>query len=263
MRPGIGRVGDADSPQEWFQSLPILTKIILSSAVILAAAVNFNLVSAYDLAFNWSLIYGKFQIWRLFSCFLFVGTFSFNFLMHVYMLYQNCYRYEINPFNTGAGGTSSDFLWMLLFGICVLSFIATIFSLPFLGEPFLYLIMYVWCRREPEAVLNIFGFKFKALYLPWIYVAIKLLMGSDIIMALFGIGTGHLYFFLVEILPSTHGFRLIKTPQFCIDFVQWITGMTQPQNAGFTATAPNDNLRGDRSFQTGRTWGPGRVLGTN
>jgi len=263
MRRNLAGVGGADSPQEWFHSLPINTKFLLTSGILIGAAVSFNISSAATFAFVWPLVWHKFQIWRFFSCFIFAGSFSFNFLMHMYMLYQNSLRYEMNPFNTGAGGTSADYLWFLLFGMTVLCIIGYIFEIAFLAEPFLYMIMYVGCRREPQAIFNIFGFKIGALYLPWFYVALRLLMGGDIVLILIGIAVGHFYYFLVDVLPNTHGINLIKTPNFCIDFVQYITGMTQPRFSGVNIQEGGGYPRADNPPQTrgGYSWGRGRPLG--
>lgn len=264
MRPNLGRVGQTgDSPQDWYNNLPIITKTLLTGGLLLAASIALHLLNPQLLPFLWPNIWKKFEIWRLFTSFLFAGTFGFPFVMHMYMLYQNSLRYEMNPFNTGAGGTSADYLWMLIFGVTVLSILAYVFEFYFLSEPLLYMISYVWCRREPDAMVNIFGFQFKALYLPWVYLAIRILMGADIVMMLIGIGVGHLYYFLIEILPNTHNVTLIRTPQLCIDFIQYVTGMTQPTPMmGVPPPAARAAGGADRPApQRGYNWGAGRALG--
>lgn len=272
MRRPVGGMGTAGgTPQDWFQQLPIITKIILTSTVLSAACVSFGFISPMSLIFHWPSVYYKFEIWRLLSSFLFAGSFSFPFLMHVYMLYQNSVRYEASPFNTGARGTSADYLWMLIFSMGVICFLGYIFELPLLSEPFLYVIMYVWSRREPEAQANIFGFKFQAIYLPWLYVALRLLMGNSIVGPLVGIAAGHLYYFLVDILPNSHGMELIKTPEFCVNIIEQLTGFSQPSLAGRGSTGPpaarNENgpQGGNRGVfpRGGYNWGAGRTLGTS
>jgi Derlin-2/3 len=119
--------------------------------------------------------------------------------MHAYVLYENCRRYEQNPFNTGGGGTSADFLWMVILGMGVLCVVAHFFGLVFMAEPLLYMIMYVWSRREPDMMLNMYGFKFKALYCPWVYVAIRVVMGGSPTEPLIGVAVGHVYYFLIGI----------------------------------------------------------------
>jgi len=260
MRPNLGRVGQGDSPQDWYNNLPFITKVLLTSGLLMAASIALGIVAPGSLAFVWPLIWRKFEIWRLFTSFLFCGTFSFNFAMHMYMLYQNSLRYEMNPFNTGAGGTSADYLWMILFGITVLTVLAYIFEFFFLGEPLLYMISYVWCRREPEATVNIFGFQFKALYLPWVFLAIRILMGADIVMMLVGIAVGHLYYMLIEIIPVTHNIDLVRTPQFCVDFIRYVTNTTQP-TPGIAVPPRGPAAAAAAPATGGHAWGRGRTLG--
>lgn len=52
-----------------------------------------------------------------------------------------------------------DYLWMLLLSMICLLAVAYYFDILVLSEPILYVIMYVWSRREPDQMLNIFGFK--------------------------------------------------------------------------------------------------------
>jgi Derlin-2/3 len=156
------------------------------------------------------------------------------------------------PFNTGAGGTSADFVWMLCLAAVIFPIIAFFMREFFFGECILFMIMYVWSRREPEGTLNIFGFKFQALYLPWVYLAIRLVMGNSIIQPLEGIVVGHLYYFLAEVLPLSHNIDMIKTPGFVIRLVDRLTGVTAVPTAVNTGRQPT---------QMGYTWGGGRRLG--
>lgn len=128
---------------------------------------------------------------------------------------------------------------------------------------------------------GIFGFKFKAVYLPWAYCAMRLVMGGSITEPLIGIGVGHLYYFFAEVFPVSHGRRLIVTPQFCIDLSTYLTGLTLPGgggsaaaggaapaavpvgNAGGGGEAPNPNMRQRAAPAAGGyQWGRGRPLGT-
>lgn len=196
MNRPVGGIGNAGgSPQDWFRDIPIITKILIISTIFTGAVTSFKLMNPFLFIFNWNLIYSKFEIWRFFTAYVFAGNFSFPFLIHVYMLYQNSVRYESSPFNTGARGTSADYLWMLLFTMIPICFLAYLFEIFILSEPLLYVIMYVWSRREPEAQANMFGFKFQATYLPWVYIAFRVLMGNSIVAPLIGIAAGNYYYF--------------------------------------------------------------------
>lgn len=64
-----------------------------------------------------------------------------------------------------------DYLWMLLLSTTLLLVIAFYFDILILSEPILYVIMYVWSRREPDMMMNIFGFKVSEVVL--LYLEIK------------------------------------------------------------------------------------------
>jgi Derlin-2/3 len=171
--------------------------------------------------------YLEVSVWRLLTAFVYAGPFSFNFAMHAYVLYDNCRRYEASPFNTGTGRNSADFLWLILLAMAALLGLAYVFDMMVLSDAILYVIMYVWSRREPEGQLSMFGFRFKAIYTPWVYVAIRLIMGGSITEPLMGISIGHLYFYLVEVYPAAHGGRsMIRTPAFCSAIVEKLTGLS-------------------------------------
>ena len=53
-----------------------------------------------------------FQLWRLFTCFCFFGTFGFSFLFNMIFTYRYCRMLEENSFRN----KPADFCFMFLFG---------------------------------------------------------------------------------------------------------------------------------------------------
>ena len=268
MRRPVAGLGDGDSFSDWYKGLPLVTKVLTTSAVLTAAMASFGIINEMHFAFLFPLIVKKFHFWRLIAPFLYAGPFSFPFAMHTFILYENCKRYEENPFNTGGGGNSSDFLFMILFGMALLIILAYFFDLFNMSEPLLYMFMYVWSRKNPETISNIFGFKFKAIYLPWAYIVIRVLMGGQPTMPLMGIAVGHIYYFIINVLPDSHGYDLLRTPNFCVDIVRWYTGISGVAAPGVgraPAADPNAANAPGRfpSMGAGHNWGRGRALGTS
>jgi Derlin-2/3 len=282
-------VGDTGSFSDWYREVPPITKFFFTGTFITAMCTSFNLIPSSlggpaGLVFNWSSILRDFHIWKLITPFIFAGGFSLNFVFHMFILYENCKRYEADPYNTGAGGSSADMFYMIFFGMvsCIILGIyeSTLgLGMVVMSEPILFMIIYVWSRKNPENISNMWGVKFKSLYLPWVYCGIRVVMGGSPTLILVGIAIGHLYYFLVEILPNQNGMELIKTPIWCKDLMKWVTGLTQgnpnlyipPSHgreaaaAGGGATGGNAGLR-QRAPQgangrTGYDWGRGNVLG--
>ena len=76
-------------------------------------------------------------------------------------------------------------------------------------------IIYVWTRRDPQQTVSVFGFQFRSQYLPFVLLLFHLLIGAmdAVFQDLLGIAVGHLYWFLIEIVPQevshTHILQLI------------------------------------------------------
>ena len=262
-RRNIGGLGGGDDLRQWYREIPLVTRSFISGTLLLGFLATFNLIAINKLLFVSELVRMKFQVWRLITPFLFSGKFSFNFAMHLMVMYENFKRYESNPFNTGAGGNSADFLYMIIICGGIQIIIAHYMNYFILSESILFTIMYVWSKRDPDALMSMFGFSLKGIYLPWVYVAIRLVMGSDIIMPLIGIAVGHVYYFTVQILPVKYNYTLIKTPKYCIDIVNYMNGTTSAGGAGGVQQVPTAGFPapGRPGTGGGHQWGRGRVLG--
>lgn len=66
-------VNEPRGPDAWFQSLPVVTKYWFGSSLVCTLAVNFNIISPYLIVFAWENVKSKLELWRLLSCFLYVG----------------------------------------------------------------------------------------------------------------------------------------------------------------------------------------------
>ena len=238
MRRPVATLGQGDTPAAWFASLPIVTKTLCVGTLLCSGLVTFGWISPMQIVFDFPAITQRFELWRLVTPYFFAGTFSFSFLVHLLVLYENCVQYERMPFNTGGGGTSADFVWMLCLAIVPFSILGCVVG--FLGEQMgfsealLFMIIYVRTRREPEEALNMFGFKFQAIYLPQIYLAIPLFMGNSIMTPLRGISVGHLYYLLAGVM----GNELVRTPAFVVRLVEYVTGVARPSGPNLNAGQP-------------------------
>lgn len=282
MANRAAQVGDTGSLQDWYRDVPPITKFFITGTMLAATGATFGLLGFIGgesgLTFDWYSISSKFHVWRLITPFIYAGPFGLNFVFHMMILYENCRRYESNPYNTGAGGTTADFFYMLVLGGGFLILLELFFGFGMLSmsEPILHMIVYVWSRRDAELQVNIWGVKFKAMYLPWVYVGIRVVLNASPKFILLGIVVGHLYYFLAEVCPAQHGYTLIKTPKWCVDFVSFLAYQTRGtpnvllnpmqqrhQPPVGTADTTTNTANGLRNRSTQYSWGRGNVLGTN
>lgn len=254
-RGGLGRPGGGGSPQEWFYSLPPITRSFFVAMLATTCFCSFGMISPTSLHLNYNLISSKFEVWRLASNLVFLGTFSFPFLLSLYIFIQYSNRYEVGPFDTGAGGTSADYAWMLSIATILLSVAGFVMREPFMGQALSFTIMYVWSKKNPESMTSIFGFNFKALYLPLALIAFHMLIGNPLTQPIIGVITGHIYYFLHYIAPAQVGFEIIKTPRFIIE---WFGGAPVPVMG---SGRPHPGAAPARPY-AGHSWGAGgQVLG--
>jgi len=96
---GAGGAGGG-GPEEWFRSLPPITRIWLGSTVIVTGMANLDFVKWADLALaRWEDVLGngvsgKLEAWRLITCFLYAGKFGFNAIIGLHLMTQISNRYE-------------------------------------------------------------------------------------------------------------------------------------------------------------------------
>ncbi|CAN0116814.1 unnamed protein product, partial [Phaeothamnion confervicola] len=210
-----GGAGGVSSPQAWYQGLPPVTKGLLTSIMVVFGLYALGAITPYKLALLWQPMWKGFEIWRPFTSAIFLGGPSIKFLIQVMLMYQYSLRYEEEPFNTGGGGGSADYACMLLFGIAVMDTLSlAFFSLPFLSSPLMYYIIYVWSRKSPDTPVSYWGVVVQAVYAPWVLLAFNVVTGDSVFAPLLGIGVGHLFYFLVDVLPDSHGVDKVSTPAY-------------------------------------------------
>lgn len=267
----MGVPGAGGGPEEWFYSLGTITRTLFSTILLVTTMVSFQLLDPHLLLLDWRLVSSKFEIWRLFSNFVFFGPFSFPFVMSLFMFAQYGSRYEADPYDTGAGGNSADFAWMLVIGCGLLSVAGFTFGIPFMAPGMLYYILYVWSKKNAEQVVNMFTFRIKAFYLPWALIALNILMGNSIFVLMLGIITGHIFYFLHYIAPTTMQLDIIRTPRFVIDWFGYRpppARPARPAQGGFGGGGGGGHGGDGGQPQAarphaGHNWGGGRVLGRN
>ncbi|KAL7556976.1 hypothetical protein ACA910_018262 [Epithemia clementina (nom. ined.)] len=270
----MGGVGDAQGPDAWFQSLPIITRYWFGTSLAVTLAVNFQIIPILSVIYDWDSMVTKLQLWRLLSSFLYIGKFEFNTLIALMLLVQFSQRYEqMGPFNTGAGGGTADYCFMLM--ILMVTVLVTYPLMlmvapipPIFARNVIYGVLYVWSKRHPSSQANIWGIPIPAIYLPFAYVVFTVFLGGAYMDMLHGMAAGHLYYFLAEVVPQVQGRDVLQTPQFLLD--RFGVGLyNEAQGAAAVAAdvpraggiAPVGGQAQTTGGGGGHNWGGGRPLG--
>lgn len=215
----MANAGQNQDLLSWYTEIPIISRLYLTAAVGTTTACFMDVVSPLTLYYNYDLILQKGQYWRIISSFLFFGSFSLDFLFHMYFVVRYCRLLEEGKYR----GRTADFIFMLLFGgflMLILAMNFDIFSkVKFLGHPLAFMMVYLWAR-SPENLnvrMSLLGiFPFNAPYLPWVLLLFSLFLGSPIETDLMGIIVGHIYYFLDDIYPKIAAIRGWRVPKVIV-----------------------------------------------
>lgn len=112
-----------------------------------------------------------------------------------------------------------EFVWCVLLLGLMLHVFSYYSNTYLLGHPMVFAIMYVWSRKDPDQNLNLWGFQFKSkvhsgYQLPFVMMALHMLMGAHLLDDLIGVLAGHIYYFFADVVPEEYGYNLVRAPGF-------------------------------------------------
>ncbi|OAY48112.1 derlin-1 [Manihot esculenta] len=199
------------TPAEYYRSLPPVSKAYGVACLMTTAAYYLDLYNIRNIALFYGDVIKRFQVWRLFTNFFFLGPFSFPFAFRLIIIARYGVSLERGPFDK----RSADFVWMFFFGALSLLLMAAVPMLwsPFMGVSLVFMIVYVWGREFPNARIDIYGLvSLKGFYLPWAMLALDLIFGNPLKPDILGMVAGHLYYFLTVLHPLSGGRFILRTP---------------------------------------------------
>eukprot|EP00889_Picochlorum_renovo_P008870 jgi/Picre1/35900/NNA_003358.t1 len=170
-----------------YNSLPVVTRVYVTLVVITSALCALDVISPFYCISTQKLILYKHEYWRLLTNFLYFGNIGIDFIFHLFFLIRYSKSLEEGSFRN----KSADFLWMLVFGGIMLTAMAPVAKVQFLGTSLNFMLVYVWARRHPSVPLSFLGiFTFGAAYLPWVLMAFSVLIGGSPILDILGMIAG-------------------------------------------------------------------------
>ncbi|RLN93774.1 hypothetical protein BBJ28_00008446 [Nothophytophthora sp. Chile5] len=76
----------AQSIEAWYYGMPQITRFYLSVCFMSTLLGTLGFLNPMSLYLDFDLIWERFQLWRLTTCFMYLGGFSFPFLMQLMIL---------------------------------------------------------------------------------------------------------------------------------------------------------------------------------
>ncbi|KAH8553697.1 Der1-like family-domain-containing protein [Umbelopsis sp. PMI_123] len=250
--------------EEWFNSIPPVTRSILAASIVIPLAGSFGVVHMSNFLLIWKPVLAKFQLWRLVTCF-FLYSISLEWAFSLAFLYQFSSQLEREHYL----GRTADYLYFIMV-TCGIQVVVAYFAGNYvLSSGLSMAITYLWSQKNRGfPVTFMFGLRFQAQHLPLVRVLYEFIMsgGNLPIASIVGWGAGYFYNYFVEEYPRAAGVRLLDTPN-------WLRSLFPPTtgNRGGFANAGNaaNNVRlnpgradqPSNSVFGGHQWGRGNRLG--
>lgn len=160
---GGGGLNNLQFPlEQWFFEMPLITRCWTTGVVLTSVLVQCRLLSPYNLFYSVRAVFNKGQYWRLFGTFFYFGPLNLDLVFHLFFLQRYSRLLE-----ESSGRSPARFSWLLAFAAGMLLVLAPIFSIAFLGSSLSSVLVYIWSRRNPDAMLSFLGLMtFRAPWLP-------------------------------------------------------------------------------------------------
>ncbi|KAL4595967.1 hypothetical protein ACB092_12G130200 [Castanea dentata] len=238
------------TPAEYYLSLPPVSKFYRVACLMTTSALYLDLYNPYNIALFYGLVVKRFQVWRLITNFFFLGPFSFPFAFHLLIIARYGVSLERGPFDK----RTANNVWMFIFGALPLLVMAAVPYLwsPFMGGSLVFMLIYVWSREYPNALINI--------YVP--SLAFDLLLGKPLMPDILGMVVGHLYYFLTVLHPLAGGKFILKTP-FWVHKLVAFWGKGTQINASVQRRSYRLNRNGPSTTEQAETGSPAQAQQPN
>lgn len=226
----------AQSFEQWLESLGPVTKACLGLIVGLAAVSTFGMLSPYSILLTKEALFSL-QLWRFVTAAFFLGSFSFPWIMSVFMFYTFLNYNEQTNFKN----KTADFVWAFAFIIITHGLLGLYFGQMITSFSVAMSLCWMFCKRNPEMRLTLYSFEFRAPTFPWALMVLNLIISQRIFDDLLGIFVGHLYVYLHDVVPLLFNVNALRTPSFVKNIVE--------------------GKRGTSALHPSGKWGTGRRLG--
>ncbi|KAI5476181.1 hypothetical protein MNV49_000342 [Pseudohyphozyma bogoriensis] len=238
------------SLMDQFKSLPPVTRTVLLGAVLTTGPVLLALTDLYPIVFIPNRVFGKAEIWRLVTPFLYAGG-GIPLIFDLFLLYRNLNDLEERHFQR----RTADTAWMMMLVCSMIMAINYPLRNPLFFRALLLGLTHLWAQTNPTNKVSLFGLiTMPAPYFPFALLGIDLVKGGPgaALFGFTGVAAAHVYYFLAEIYPRQNGGRglsFLQTPQFLID---QLGNGAPPSNTTGAQSGPGS---GSGPYRAGGGWG--------
>lgn len=192
LRNSAGGNGSDNGPLQVLFGIPIVTRYLISSAVVMTLLIRLRIVNTAALLFQFRSTVMRLQIWRPFTSCLILPFEALPAMLELYTIYSSSSQLESRR-------NSLDYLFYLVFCVIVMALMLTMItgaSSPMvLTSGLVSCLTYTWSLDNANIKVLFYGlFPVWGKYFPLLQLFMAFVFGNrDYVICLIGFLTGYLY----------------------------------------------------------------------
>ncbi|CAL6053454.1 Derlin-like_protein [Hexamita inflata] len=193
--------------QDLLRNTPPITLVVVSISIGLSLLASLKIISPFSISLDWFGIQ-RGEYYRLITGFLFFGPISLNW---IFFVSQNIKYISALEKESYAGKKKELILLIVYTWICTLLLSRFVAKMSYAAMPFFSVLSYVWTKKHRDQIFVAFGFlHFPASYLPVFNVVVAVMQQQSLLVPIFGILVGHIWWFIDDVVPGLTGVDLIR-----------------------------------------------------
>jgi len=192
-------------------AIPPVTRIWGGASLILSALTSLGVVEPYDLVFEPTLAFKKFQIWRVLTGLLFFGKIDMNLIIFLFTSFALVKKLEERQFPT----RKSNMVFMLIITSVLVLIMSSLFGSLFASQSLVNAFSYIYGKLfSNEQIMMMMMFPLPIQYVPFVSMIVSFVSNQSILPNLIGLVCGHITLSLLFIIPVITKRPLLKAPRF-------------------------------------------------
>lgn len=199
-------------PQEWFNSLPPVTRLYVVASGALSLTEYLGYLKINDILLSPNSEWNFARLRRIPLNLIYNGKLSVDFLTRLYFFSRYSIWLETSV------NSARNYLWMLLILVLIINIYSTcVTNISFIGPILKEVLLYIWTKKNDDVELMFLFFTVKGDWIPWISIVCDTAVMDHfdtkmLPLKLAGIIIGHIYWFIDSEIPLLHNCKSPFTP---------------------------------------------------
>ena len=201
--------------QELVNSIPKITLYFCGFRLALMVITKLGLIDPLRLFFFPDAIFEKGEIWRFITGPIYEGPINKNNLFSTFIGFMNFRIFEISQFPY----RKSQLVFVIIMTCIVSMLVCSLYNPVYAGFTLSSSLNYINSKLNPDTMFSIIIFQIPGKYMPFVTMAISLVLNGSLIIPLLGIIIGHIVYFLLYVMPLITNKALFKVPDILVRYI--------------------------------------------